>query len=140
MPTPPKQFLSKAERIRDAQLPGAKKVAEGAGRRFRLELKEAAENKEYDTYDPALMRRLVNKMYRPDELKDLSTPKQRQGLTRPSSRVKGAKMSPRKLTEMGDAINTGLTAERRKILNSIQRLPPAQRRKIYEALEGYAMD
>ena len=62
------------------------------------------------------------------------------GQTAPSSQVKKTKMSDRKLSKMGAGINTGLTAERNKILKAIQRLPAAQQRKIYEALEGYAMD
>ncbi len=62
------------------------------------------------------------------------------GQTRPSSQVKKTKMSDRKLSKMGAGINTGLTAQRTKILKAIQRLPAAQQRKIYEALEGYAMD
>lgn len=60
--------------------------------------------------------------------------------TPPSSQVKKTKMSDRKLSKMGAGINTGLTAQRTKILKAIQRLPAAQQRKIYEALEGYAMD
>jgi hypothetical protein len=54
--------------------------------------------------------------------------------------VKKAKMSPRKLGKMGAAINTGMTAQRSKILAAIQRLPMSQQRKIYKALEGYATD
>jgi hypothetical protein len=62
------------------------------------------------------------------------------GMTAPSSQTKKAKMSPRKLGKMGAAINTGMTAQRSKILAAIQRLPVSQQRKIYQALEGYAMD
>ena len=54
--------------------------------------------------------------------------------------MKKTKMSDQKLSKMGAGINTGLTAERTKMLKAIQQLPVAQQRKIYKALEGYAMD
>lgn len=61
------------------------------------------------------------------------------GATAPSSQVKKAKMSPRKLGKMGAAINSSMTSQK-KVLDAIKRLPDAQQRKIYELLKGYAMD
>ena len=57
-----------------------------------------------------------------------------------SSQVKKAKMSPRKLGQMGAGINSGLGSERSKILGAIRKLPMAQQKAIYKALQGYAMD
>ena len=117
MPTPPKQFLSKGERIRNAQLPRAQEGAETAGRRFRFELREDATNPNYSTYNPRLMRKLVDKMYLPDELKELSTPAQKRGLTRPSSRRKKGTRSPVNF----NAAVTGDPKNARKILEDALR-------------------
>ena len=59
-----------------------------------------------------------------------------------SSQVKKAKMSEQKLTKIGDAINTGLTPERARVLRLLSKLPREQMAKIFRALTegGYAME
>jgi hypothetical protein len=51
-------------------------------------------------------------------------------------------MSEQKLTKIGDAINTGLTPERERVLRLLSKLPREQMAKIFRALTegGYAME
>jgi hypothetical protein len=113
MPNPSKKFLSKTER----QMSAYKKASD------EFYSREASARDRYADPPEVEYGSNINR-----------------GATRPSSQVKKAKMSPRKLGKMGAAINTGMTAQRSKILAAIQRLPMSQQRKIYKALEGYATD
>lgn len=146
MPNPSKKFLSKAERISNAQLPAARANAMDKKRLLTQINDRFIRGGDYTrAAATSKFRDRIKRDFRTagDKYSALvrqETPAQKQGITKPSSQVKKAKMSPRKLAKMGDAINTGMTAQRRKILAAIQRLPVSQQRKIYQALEGYAMD
>ena len=142
MPTPPKKFTSKAERI------AQNSVSEARGY-FRKNPGEGfldSDGVPYKIHPSMLNEPAQNRSSRnlQDTIREdaRASPEAKRGATAPSSQVKKTKMSEQKLTKMGDAINTGLTGERAQVLKMLSKLPPAQLQKIMRALTegGYAME
>jgi hypothetical protein len=138
----PKKFLSKAQRIEQKSLSDARGYfRKNPGEGFLDSQGVPYKVREHMLIEPPLNRssRDLQSIIKEDAR---NSPAAKRGGTVPSSRVKKTKMSEQKLTKIGDAINTGLTPERERVLRLLSKLPREQMAKIFRALTegGYAME